>query len=61
MAQAIGTHGKNLSVGDQVTISGKITNITGTGQAATLTVSTSFSGSSISIQAKDVVAHAQTE
>jgi len=58
MAQATTRSGKPVETGDQVTVVGNVTNVSGTGPTATLTVSTP-SGQSISVQGQDVYA-AQT-
>lgn len=51
--------GKPVNNSDQVTIVGNVTNISGTGLTATITVKCAFSGNSISVQAGDLY-NAQT-
>lgn len=62
MAAISGGTAKPLNVGDFVTISGKITSFgSGDGHTATVNVTTTYSGSSIVIQSKDITAHTQTK
>jgi hypothetical protein len=61
MAQvATGAHGKGLANLDLVTINGQVTNISGSGPAATITVKLAGSGNSVSVKANDIAGHAQT-
>ena len=53
--------GKPINIGDAVTILGTVTAVSGTGSAATLTVTLAGSGVSVAtVQAQDVGASTQT-
>jgi len=52
--------GKPINIGDQATIVGTVTAVTGTSDSATVAVTLSFSGNSVNVQAKDVSATGQT-
>lgn len=52
--------GKPANIGDQATIVGFITAVSGTGPSATVTISLAGSGLSVNIQAQDLAATTQT-
>jgi len=52
--------GKPINLGDQVTVLGTVSAVTGTGSDATLTITLVGSGGSISAEARDVGASSQT-
>ncbi len=52
--------GKPLNIGDQVTVVGFITAVTGTSDTATIAVTLASSGNSVNVQAKDCAASTQT-
>lgn len=58
--QANSRDGKPLNVGDNVTLIGTITAISGYGPGATITVTLAYSGSSINAEALDCAASQQT-
>ena len=60
MAQGTTRAGLPVQTGDLVTLVGKVTNVTGSGPTATLTVTLDGSGNSISAQANDASAAKQT-
>jgi hypothetical protein len=52
--------GKPINIGDQVTVTGAVTAVTGTSDTATIAVTLSVSGNSVNVQAKDCAASTQT-
>ena len=56
MATGIGASGKSVGAGDQITILGTVTAISGTGPTATVTVQPVSGGSTISVKASDCYA-----
>jgi len=58
--QANSLSGKPMNVGDQVTIVGSITAISGYGPTATISVKAFNSGNSLSVQANDCGASTET-
>ena len=52
--------GKPINIGDQVTVVGYVTAVTGTSDTATIAVTLASSGNSVNVQAKDCSASTQT-
>lgn len=60
MATGTTRAGKPVETNDYVTLVGQVTNVSGSGPTATLTVTLAGSGNSISAQANDAAAATQT-
>ena len=52
--------GKPINIGDQATVVGFVSSVSGTGPTATVTLQLAGSGLSVNVQAQDVAATAQT-
>ncbi len=52
--------GKPINIGDQITVIGFVTAVTGTSDTATIAVQLATSGNSVNVQAKDCAASSQT-
>lgn len=52
--------GKPINIGDQVTVIGFVTAVTGTSDTATIAVTLATSGNSVNVAAKDCAASTQT-